>query len=83
MCLTVPCRVIRVDGLTAQVSRGDRLIEVSLALLDEEVTVGDWLAVQAERYAQSRMTADEAQAILALYDRIACMLESETADVIP
>jgi hydrogenase assembly chaperone HypC/HupF len=83
MCLTVPCRVIRVDGQIAQVARGERLIEVSLALLDEEVTVGDWVAVQAERYAQSRMTADEAQAILDLYDRIARMLESETADVTP
>lgn len=83
MCLTVPCRVVRLDGQTAQVARGDRVIEVSLALLDDEVAVGDWVAVQAERYARSRMTADEAQAILDLYDDIARMLESETANVTP
>lgn len=47
------------------------------------VAVGDRVAVQAEHYAQSRMTADEAQVIFDLYDRIAPTPESETADVIP
>ena len=70
MCLTVPCEVIRVDGETALVARGAARFEVSLLFLDEAVRPGDWVAVQAQRHAHARLTAEEARQVLAVYDRL-------------
>lgn len=81
MCLTVPCRVIRVEGQTATVARGEETLEVSLVFLDEPVAAGDWIAVQAQRHAFTRLSAEEARDILALYDSISRRIEeSEAAD---
>jgi hydrogenase assembly chaperone HypC/HupF len=70
MCLTVPCEVIRVDGDTALVARGVARFEVSLLFLDEAVRPGDWVAVQAQRYAHAVLSAEEAHDILDLYARL-------------
>ncbi|MEZ5788155.1 MAG: HypC/HybG/HupF family hydrogenase formation chaperone [Xanthobacteraceae bacterium] len=79
MCLTVPCEVLRVDGETALVRRGEAQFEVSLLFLDEQVMPGDWLAVQAQRHAQARLSAEEARDILALYARLAGMIDGDGA----
>jgi hydrogenase assembly chaperone HypC/HupF len=73
MCLTVPCRVVAVDGLFAEVERGDARIPVALTLLDDPPAVGDWVAVQSQRYAVSVLTATQAAEALALLERIAGM----------
>jgi hydrogenase assembly chaperone HypC/HupF len=70
MCLTVPCKVIRIDGETALVARGAARFEVSLLLLDQVVRPGDWVAVQAQRHAQAVLSAEEARDILDLYARL-------------
>ena len=70
MCLTVPCEVIHVDGDTALVARGVARFEVSLLFLDEAVRPGDWVAVQAQRYAHAVLSAEEAHDILDLYARL-------------
>ena len=70
MCLTVPCEVIRVDGDTALVARAGARFEVSLLFLDEAVRPGDWVAVQAQRYAHAVLSAEEAHDILDLYARL-------------
>ena len=71
MCLTVPCEVVAVNGVMARVLRSGQTLDVSLMLLDEPVAVGDWVAVQAQRYVHSRLSAEEARQILALYETIA------------
>lgn len=77
MCLTVPCEVLRVDGETALVRRGDAQLTVSLFLIEEKVVPGDWLAVQAQRHAQALLSAEEAREVLALYAELAERLESD------
>lgn len=77
MCLTVPCRIVAVDGFFAEVERGAARIPVSLALLEEPLAVGDWVAVQAQRYAVSRMTAEQAGEALALLEGLARMSRDE------
>jgi hydrogenase assembly chaperone HypC/HupF len=79
MCLTVPCEVLRVDGETAWVQRGEAQFEVSLLFVDEQVVPGDWLAVQAQRHAQARLSAEEARDILSLYARLAEIIDGEGA----
>lgn len=68
MCLAIPSRVERVDGLTALVEVQGQRREVSLMLLDEDVGVGDWLLVRNGAFAFERLDASQAQAVLALID---------------
>ena len=79
MCLTVPCEVLRVDGATALVRRGGAQFEVSLLFVEGPVAPGDWVAVQAQRHVQARLSAQEAHDILALYARLAELMDGDGA----
>lgn len=79
MCLTVPCRVVAVDGVRAQVLRGEETIEVSLELFLGDVAPGDWVAVQAQRYVFARLTEQEAREILDVYEKLDRELRGESA----
>lgn len=79
MCLTVPCRVLAVDGVRARVERAGEPIEVSLELFLGDVSPGDWVAVQAQRYVFARLTEGEAREILDVYDRLGRELQGEAA----
>lgn len=70
MCFAAPARVVEVGAGFAIVARGDARLPVLLHLLDEPVAVGDWLAVQAQRYAVARLSAEEAGELMALYGDI-------------
>jgi hydrogenase expression/formation protein HypC len=80
MCLTVPCEVIAVNGAMARVSRGGETLDVSLVLLDEAIDVGDWLAVQAQRFATSRMSPEDAREILDFYQQLSRDLNDGAVD---
>ncbi len=79
MCLTVPCEVISVDGDVALVARGAARFEVSLLFLDEAVRPGDWVAVQAQRHAHARLTAEEACELLAIYGELSGLIDRAEA----
>ncbi len=68
MCLAIPSRVERVDGLTAVVEVQGQSREVSLMLLGEDVAVGDWLLVRNGGFAFERLDAEQARAALELID---------------
>ncbi len=70
MCLAIPSRVERVDGLTAVVEAQGQRREVNLMLLDEEVAVGDYLLVRNGGFAFERLDAEHARAALALIDAV-------------
>ena len=70
MCLAVPMRVVALGPGLALVDRGGVQLPVLLHLLDEPVNVGDWLAVQAQRYAVAKLSDGEAQELLDLYQQI-------------
>ena len=77
MCLTVPCRVLAVDGLRAKVARGAETLEVSLELFSGSIEPGQWVAVQAQRYVFARLTDQEAREIFDAYDRIGRELDGK------
>ena len=61
MCIAVPREVLSIDGVMAEVAADDGPQTVFLTLLSEPVAVGDYVALQAGRYAVSRMDAEEAR----------------------
>jgi len=70
MCFAVPARVVAVEPGIALVERGGERFAVSLHLLLEPVHVGDHLAVQAQRQAVAKLTAEEAEEVMAIYAQI-------------
>lgn len=66
MCLSAPSRVVALRDGTAVAECFGQLREVSLLLLDEAVTVGDYLLIQAGGFAYERVEATRAEEALAL-----------------
>ncbi len=80
MCIAIPREVLSVDGLMAEVATEHGPQPVLLNLLSETVAVGDFVTLQAGRYAVSRMDAREAHTRLALFDELlGTATPSETA----
>lgn len=69
MCLGIPGRVENIDGTTAKVRFGDLLQKTSLDLLDENVSVGDYVIVHAG-FALERIDEDEAHKTLQMLKEI-------------
>jgi len=62
MCIAVPAEVVSIDGPTALVDvYGERFV-VSLMMLSETVQPGDFVALQAQRYAVSKIAREDAHA---------------------
>lgn len=78
MCFAVPARVVGIGPGTATIERGGERLEVSLHLLDDPVAVGDYLSVQAQRYAVARLSAAEAADVMALLEHISAALDAPT-----
>jgi hydrogenase expression/formation protein HypC len=66
VCLSVPSKVIAVDGLLATIEAFGERRRVSLMLMREEVAVGDYLLVQAGGFAFERIDAARAEDSLRL-----------------
>jgi hydrogenase maturation factor len=70
MCIAVPAEVVSSDGMTALVDvYGDRFT-VSLAMMSEPVAPGEFLAVQARRYAIDKVPRDEASAARTFFESV-------------
>ncbi len=59
MCLSVPARIIRLDGDMARVSIGGTEYEACLALLEEDVHLNDYVLVHTG-FAIQKLTEQEA-----------------------
>lgn len=77
MCLAPPARVIEVLPGQAVVERGGARMTVATFLLDDALCQGDWVAVQAQRYAVQRLSEDEAEEMQRLYR----LIDSHLRDV--
>ncbi len=66
MCIAIPSRIVSIDGDTAVVERFGERLSVSLALLEEPAAVGDYLILQAQRFALERIDRDAAEETLRL-----------------
>ena len=62
MCIAVPAEVISIDGPLALVDVYGKRFSVSLMMMSETVQPGDFVALQAQRYAVTRIAREDAQA---------------------
>jgi hydrogenase expression/formation protein HypC len=70
MCLAVPSKVIAVDGLMATVEAFGQQRNVNLMLMQEDVSVGDYLLIQLGDFAFERVGAERAEESLRLMAEI-------------
>ena len=78
MCLAVPSKVIEIDGDMATVEAFGETRQVSLLLMPEEVSLGDYLLIQAGGFAFERVEAERAEESLRLMREL---MEQGTDDV--
>lgn len=70
MCIAIPAEVVSVDGPMAVVDvYGDRFT-VSLMTLAEPVRPGDFVILQAQRYAVAKVAREDAEAVRRLFEEI-------------
>jgi hydrogenase assembly chaperone HypC/HupF len=70
MCIAIPAEVVSIDGPTALVDvYGERFV-VSLMMLSETVRPGDFVALQAQRYAVAKIAQDDAIAARRLFEEV-------------
>ena len=62
MCIAVPAEVISIDGPMALVDVYGKRFSVSLMMMSETVQPGDFVALQAQRYAVTRIAREDAHA---------------------
>jgi hydrogenase expression/formation protein HypC len=70
MCFAIPSRVLGIDGLTALVDTAGERRQVSLMLMHEEVSVGDYVLIQQGSFAYERLDAERAREALALMEEV-------------
>jgi hydrogenase assembly chaperone HypC/HupF len=70
MCIAVPAEVVSIDGPTALVDvYGDRFT-VSLMMMSETVQPGDFVALQAQRYAVTKIAREDAYAARRFFEEL-------------
>jgi hydrogenase expression/formation protein HypC len=70
MCIAVPAEVVSIDGPTALVDVYGKRFVVSLMMLSEDVAPGDFVALQAQRYAVAKVAREDAEAAKRFFEDI-------------
>jgi len=70
MCIAVPAEVISIDWPMALVDVYGRRFSVSLLMMSETVQPGDFVALQAQRYAVTRIAREDAQAARRFFEEL-------------
>jgi hydrogenase maturation factor len=70
MCIAVPAEVVSIDGLTALVDVYGERFSVSLIMMSEAVQPGDFVALQAQRYAVAKIACEDAVAAKLFFEDI-------------
>lgn len=73
MCIGIPAQVVTVspDGQSATVQQGNTRQPVSLMLLEQPVTAGDYLLIQVGGFAVEIIPAEQALKAIALQQALA------------
>jgi hydrogenase expression/formation protein HypC len=77
MCLAIPLRVIKIETPMATVDMNGAETDVSLLLLPEELSIGDYVLVHAG-FAIQKLDEEAAKESLELLHEIAEALDKET-----
>jgi hydrogenase maturation factor len=78
MCIAVPAEVVSIDGPTALVDVYGKRFVVSLMMMSEAVQPGDFLALQAQRYAVAKIAPEDAVAAKLFFEDIFPELAAQT-----
>jgi hydrogenase assembly chaperone HypC/HupF len=70
MCIAVPAEVVSIDGPTALVEVYGERFAVSLMTMSEAVQPGDFVALQARRYAVAKVTREDALAAKQFFEEV-------------
>jgi hydrogenase maturation factor len=68
MCIAVPAEVVSIDGPTALVDVYGERFAVNLTMMSEPLEPGDFVALQAQRYAVARIAREDALAARCLFE---------------
>ncbi len=68
--MAVPAEVVSIDGTSALVDVYGECFVVSLLMMSEAVEPGDFVAVQARRYAVSKIAREEAHEAFRFFEDI-------------
>ncbi len=82
MCLAIPAQIMKIIDeslVVADFGRGVQR-EVSIALMGEEMKLGDWIIIHTG-YAVSKMDPEDAKETLALWEEIWSQEEKESSVV--
>lgn len=80
MCLSIPSKVVEIDENNyATVDTLGVRRQVTLDLIPEEVNVGDYVLIHVG-FAMNKISAEEAQESLRIYDEIAQQMRSGEID---
>ena len=81
MCLSIPAKIISIDGDMAKASVGGTVIDIGLQLV-EDVQVNDYVLIHTG-FALQKISEEEAQATLKLINEYNSMLENDRDEQIP
>ena len=70
MCIAVPAEVMSIDGPTALVDVYGERFTVSLMMMSEAVQPGDFVALQAQRYAVAKIAREDAVAARQFFEEV-------------
>lgn len=78
MCLAIPAEILEInDGVaTCKVGEGETTVQASIMLLDEEVTLGDYIIIHAG-FALRKLDYNEAQETLKILRDMVDLLGGE------
>ena len=68
MCLSVPAKIIEINGEMARVSVGETIVNASLQMLDD-VEIGDYVLLHTG-FALQKISAADAAETLALFEEL-------------
>ncbi len=80
MCLSVPAQIIATGPLRARVAQGAEEYDVSIHLIGEPLSAGDWVAVHARRDAVAKLSPDEAAELSELLGELEAALRGAPAE---
>jgi hydrogenase expression/formation protein HypC len=68
MCLSVPARIVSIDGIMAEVSAGGAIFKAGLHMI-ENAEVGDYILLHAG-FAIQKISEDEASETIKLFEEM-------------
>lgn len=77
MCLAIPSKVVEIEDTRVIVERYGERLEVNTGLMNEPLTVGDYVVLRARRHVIAKLDPQAAREALLLFDELAKRLAED------